>query len=132
MKGLTLILAATALISVTAVSHAQYSWSKPTRSHGDRGRCIGHLPQAISEGWLASGEYRVVHAWSTTCHSAFTASASGVTIYVQRMTGEKWINLAVGISANIQDLGPGTYRIVAYNNGPLRTKFKVRHHQGLG
>jgi len=48
------------------------------------------------------------------------------------MTGEKWINLAVGISANIQDLGPGTYRIVAYNNGPLRTKFKVRHHQGLG
>ncbi|WP_448102896.1 hypothetical protein [Luteibacter jiangsuensis] len=132
MKVLTPIVAAMTLLVVTPSSQAQYSSNNLRRGHGDWGRCIGYLPQAISQGQLNAGERRIVHTWTTTCHSAFSASAVGVTIYVQKLTEAGWSNLTIGISSNIADVGPGTYRIVAVNDWPSRTNFRVRHRQGLG
>lgn len=103
-----------------------------SRAHSDWGRCIAYLPQITTEGRLQGGETKEVFTWNTTCHSSFTASATGASIRVQRLVGGTWQNLTSGISSYIADLGPGTYRILAVNIYQTTSTYSVRHRRGLG
>jgi hypothetical protein len=130
MKTLVQIAALGALLFAipASPSHA----ARQSTFHGDWGRCIAYLPQLIVDGQLNPGQVKEVFTWSTTCHSAFSASARGTSIRVQKLVGTDWETLTTGYSSHIADLGPGTYRIMAVNSLHFRTSFSVRHRRGLG
>lgn len=130
MKLLSTTIAAVGMLMVAPTSQAQFPRS--TFSHGDWGRCIGYLPESISEGRLAAGDATIVHTWKTTCHSSFSASAARGTAILQKLASGEWRNLTYGYSSYVPDLGPGTYRLVVYNPSHLPLNYRIRHRQGLG
>ncbi|URL58328.1 hypothetical protein IM816_17325 [Luteibacter flocculans] len=132
MKALICVAAVSALIAGAPSAQAQFSRDVINQGHGDWGRCIAYLPPLTLAGRLNGGDSEVVFTWRTTCHSSFSASASGATVVLQRLSGSGWVDMTSGFPSYVPDLGPGTYRIVAKNEWARAADYQIRHRRGLG